>query len=225
MMNKMNLDQIAKNLNLNDECLREMLQACGIEAHENAVTLTETMQLMQYAKEHRDDRERKSCEYLAMACSRSSIFIDTCELLHEQFPTLLEHLTPLLRQNEKKLMIPSGVENELKALFFKNEELRERIGGVMELLEKKEQEGLVAVCGREGETFADQQMLSIATGALLSDTTLIITRDNALSEDVLKLNQLASVQGKRVVVNRINRYGYLSRYIPRAEREAAVTAA
>ncbi len=225
MMNKMTLEQIAKNLNLSNEYLCQMLQACGIEAQDGAVSFGETLQLMQYAKEHRDDRERKSQDYLAMACSRSSIFIDTCELLHEQFPTLLERLTPLLRQNGKKLMIPSGVENELKVLFFKNEELQAKIGGVMEFLEQKEREGIVAICGREGVTFADQQMLSIATGAMLSDTTLIITRDNALSEDILKLNQLASVQGKRVIVNRINKYGYLSRYIPQAEREQTNPAA
>lgn len=220
MMNYMNIDQITKNLNLNEDRMNEMLAACGIESHNGTVTISETMQLMEYAKTHKNDCERKAQDYLVMASGNCTMFIDTCELLHEQFPILLERLTPLLKQNGKKLMVPSAVESELKNLFFKNEGLREKISGVLELLEQKESEGVVSVCGREGETFADQQMLTIAACSLLNDTTLFITHDNSLSEDIIKLNELGSVRGGRIVVNRINKYGYLSRYITTAEREA-----
>ena len=219
-MNNMELNQISKNLNLTEEKMNEMLAACGIEPSNGTVTIGETMKLMEYAKTHKNDCERKAKDYLEMASGNCTMFIDTCELLHEQFPTLLERLTPLLKQNGRKLMIPSAVECELKNLFFKNEELREKIGSVLELLEQKEKEGIVAVCGREGKTFADQQMLTIAISSLLGDTALFITRDNSLSEDIIKLNELGSVRGGRIVVNRINKYGYLSRYITTAEREA-----
>ena len=221
MMNYMNIDQIMKNLNLNEDRMNEMLVACGIETHDGTVTIGETMQLMEYAKTHKNDCERKAQDYLAMASGNCTMFIDTCELLHEQFPVLLERLTPLLKQNGKKLMVPSAVESELKNLFFKNEGLREKISGVLELLEQKESEGVVSVCGREGETFADQQMLTIAACSLLNDATLFITHDKDLSEDIIRLNECASVRGGRIVVNRISRYGYLSRYTPIAEREAA----
>ena len=221
MMNTMNLEQITKNLGISAEKLTEAIAACGIEPNDGTVSMSETMQLMAYVREHKYDFERKSQEYLERASGSCTMFIDTCELLHERFPELLERLTPLLKRNGKKLLIPSGVESELKNLFFRNEELREKIGSVLELLEQKETEGVVAVCGREGETFADQQMLAIATGALLSDTMLFITRDCHLSEDILHLNGLSSVRGGKVVVNRINKYGYLSRYITLAEREGA----
>ena len=41
-----------------------------------------------------------------------------------------------------------------------------------------------------------------------------------LSNDLLGLNRLQSVQGKRLTVGRINRYGYLSRYLTQEQRFA-----
>ena len=220
MMNNMNLNQISKSLNLSEEKMNEMLRACGIESRNGEISISEALQLMEYAKTHKNDYERKAQDYLTMASGNCTMFIDTCELLNEQFPALLERLSPLLKQNGKQLMIPSAVESELKNLFIKHEELREKIASVLALLEQKEKEGVVSVVGREGETFADQQMLTIAACSLLGDTTLFITRDNSLSEDILSFNELGSVRGGKLVVNRISRYGYLSRYIPAAEREA-----
>ena len=220
-MNSMKIDQISKNLNLNEEKMNEILHACGIDPRDGEVSINEAVQLMEYAKAHKNDYERKAQDYLTMASGNCTMFIDTCELLHEQFPTLLERLSPLLKQNGKQLMVPSAVESELKNLFIKHEELREKIASVLELLEQKEREGVISVVGREAETFADQQMLTIAACSLLGDTTLFITRDNSLSEDILSFNELGSVRGGRLVVNRINKHGYLSRYITAAEREAA----
>lgn len=167
------------------------------------------------------ERERFSREYLEAMIRRCTIFIDTCELLHEKFPVLLDNMTPFLRKYGKKLMIPSGVESELKKLFFKKPDLQEQIMKVVVLIKQKKEEGLVAVCGEADVTFADQQMLSIATGSLLSDEALFITRDCSLSEDILKLNDLGSVHGKKVTVNRISKYGYLAKYTPLADRTSA----
>jgi len=172
------------------------------------------------------EREQFAKGYLEAMIRRCTIFIDTCELLNEKFPLLFDNMTPFLRQHDKKLMIPSGVETELKNLFFKKPELQEQIMNVLILIKQKKAEGLIASCGRDGVTFADQQMLSIATGSLLSDEALFITRDRSLSEDILKLNELGSVHGKKVTVNRISKYGYLAKYTPfrpTSERECDPT--
>lgn len=168
-----------------------------------------------------NEREQLSREYLEAMIRRCAVFIDTCELLHEMFPALLDNMTPFLRKYGKKLMIPSGVESELKNLFFKKPVLQEQIMKVLVLIKQKKEEGLVATCGEASVTFADQQMLSIATGSLLSDEALFITRDRSLSEDILKLNELGSVRGKKVAVNRISKYGYLAKYTQLADRASA----
>ena len=221
MMNTMNLNQITKNLKINEEKLSEMLAACGIDASNGSVTIGEAMTLKQYAKEHENTPAQKAQNYLEKSAECCTIFVDTNQLLCDQFPDFLERVTPLLKKNGKKLLIPSGVLCEMQKLLFREDELAEKVSSVLELLEQKVQEGVVAMVGNEGVTFADQQMLTIATCAMLSDTLMFLTKDNGLSEDILKVNDLNSVQGNKVFVNRINRYGYLSRYITAAEREAA----
>ena len=175
------------------------------------------------AKSPINEKEQRAIAYLEAMICKCIIFIDTCELLNVQFPKLLDNMEPFLRKFGKKLMIPSGVETELKNLIIKKPELRQQITGVLLLLKQKQDDGLVEICGENGVTFADQQMLSIATGSLLSDEALFITRDRALSEDILRLNELGSVHGKKVTVNRISKYGYLAKYTPASERKADLT--
>ena len=55
---------------------------------------------------------------------------------------------------------------------------------------------------------------------MTSTELLVITQDDGLSNDLLGLNRLQSVQGKRLTVGRINRYGYLSRYLTQEQRFA-----
>lgn len=64
-------------------------------------------------------------------------------------------------------------------------------------------------------------MLEVATKFLTSTELLVITQDNGLSNDLMGLNRLRSVQGKRLSVGRINRYGYLSRYLTKEQRSAS----
>lgn len=222
MMNQMTVEQIAEANHLTEEKMEQILDACGVQAENGALTVKEAMEVMQYLQSCGAVGEWRAKEYLERMIGRFTPFIDTCSLLRPEFPQLLEHLEPLLRANEKKLMIPSGVENELKHLLLKNDELRPRVAGLLELLDEKEREGVVMVCGSSASTFADQQMLTIATSARVSDQVLFITQDNNLSEDILRMNDLTSVRGNAVAVCRVNRYGYLSRY--RTPEDAAQVA-
>lgn len=212
MMNQMNMEQIAEATHLSEEKMNEMLTRCGIQSSDGTLTVKQAMELMQYIQANQNSAEQKAEEYLKRMISRYTLFVDTCSLMHPEFPQLLERMTPLLRSSEKMLMIPSGVENELKHLLLKNNELRDHLGKLLELLDEKEREGIVMVCGSSATTFADQQMLAIAACSRVSDQVLFITQDNNLSMDILRLNELSSVRGNAVAVCRVNRYGYLSRY-------------
>lgn len=218
MNNTISVDQLAECQNTSGFQMRKYINDCGFDGSSEMISMRDALAVISYMNSV-NARERNSQEYLAAMIQRCTPYIDTCELLHEQFPTLMENMTPLLKQNGKKLMITSGVEAELKNLFIKKPELQKQIAAVFKLLEQKEKEGVVSVCGQEGVTFADQQLLSIATGSLLSDEALFITNDTALSEDILKLNTLGSIRGKKVIVNRISKYGYLAKYTPIADRQ------
>lgn len=221
MMNQMRVEQIAEAVHLNEEKLNEMMTACGIQPQDGTLTVKEAMEVMQYIQSYQSDPEQKAQEYLARMIGGYTPFVDTCSLMRPEFPLLLEHMTPLLRTNEKMLMIPSGVENELKHLLLKHSELRGQISGLLGLLDEKEREGIVMVCGSTATTFADQQMLTIAASSRVSDRVMFITQDNNLSADILRLNELTSVRGNMVAVCRVNRYGYLSRYKAPEERMQA----
>ena len=212
MMNQMTVEQIAEANHLTEEKMHQILDDCGVQAENGALRVKEVMEVMQYLQSCGSIGEWKAKEYLERMIGRYTPFVDTCSLLRPEFPQLLEHMEPLLLANEKKLMIPSGVENELKHLLLKNDELRSRVADLLVLLDEKERAGIVMVCGSSASTFADQQMLTIATSARVSDQVLFITQDNSLSEDILRMNDRTSVRGNAVAVCRVNRYGYLSRY-------------
>lgn len=212
MMNQMSVEQIAEATHLNEEKMNEMLTRCGIQSRDGTLTVKQAMELMQYIQANQSSPEQKAQEYLERMISRYTLFVDTCSLMRPEFPQLLERMAPLLHSNEKMLMIPSGVENELKHLLLKHDALRGQLGNLLELLDEKEREGIVMVCGSSATTFADQQMLTIAACSRVSDQVLFITQDNNLSMDILRLNELSSVRGNAVAVCRVNRYGYLSRY-------------
>lgn len=132
----------------------------------------------------------------------------------------MEHLTPLLRVNGKRLFVPSSVLAELRSLLTKKPELRERITAAVKILAERKAEGTAVICGEAEASFADRQLLEVATRFMTSTELLVITQDDGLSNDLLGLNRLQSVQGKRLTVGRINRYGYLSRYLTQEQRFA-----
>lgn len=149
------------------------------------------------------------------------MLLDTCSLPHPSFSSLMEHLVPLLEKEGKNIIIPSGVIAELKNLHAAKPELANQIHTLLKELVRLRQKGLVKIYGVPGAYFADQQILTTAVRAMTSRELLVITQDNGLCEDLLHQNDLNSVQGKRGMAARINRYGFLSRCRSAAWRESS----
>lgn len=209
-MNRISMNQAAETVKLDVTALRALLECCGVAVPQEWQREADLWQQEEAAK--------RSQGKLAWLAERYTMMIDTCSLLHSQFPAFVEHMTPLLRQQGKALIVPSGVVEELKSLLERKPELRETVLQVAETLRKLQEEGLVRIYGGSAEHFGDQQLLSAATHFFTTCELLVITQDSALSADLMHLNQLGSVRGKKLGVSRINRYGYLSRYIPQEER-------
>lgn len=212
--------QCAKAMGLEREELEKLLDCCGIRAADSLLDQTQINTLMQYLEQQKAQSQARAQENLERLVECCVVLIDTCSLLHPQFPELMSHLIPLLLENGKTLIIPSGVVAELQSLGKRKTDLREQIRILFKQLAALKKEGLVSVFGESGETFGDKQLLTTATRFLTSTELLVVTQDNALSNDLIRLNQLDSVRGKQITVCRINRYGYLSRFLPQEKRFA-----
>lgn len=218
MMNRIAIDQIATTLRLTEDEVRQLLNECGIMPKDDTISLPEADEVMEYARTSATCYAFRGKRNLENVVRRFTLFLDACAILDEQFPAFLEHVSPMLRENHTAMVVPSGVITELKRLYLKKMDLRTKIAAALDLLEEASNDGLVKIYGVTTEDFGDQQILTIATCIRLSTEALFITKDKALSEDILRLNQMDSVRGSMVAVSRINRFGYLSRYIPDAER-------
>ena len=213
--------QAARAMGLETGELDGLLVRWGIQAEDGLLDQTQVHTLLQFLEDQQKQSRERAQDNLEQLAERYTLLIDTCSLLHPQFPELMTHLVPLLRENGKALIIPSGVVAELQSLGERKVELRDQIRALVKQLAALKREGLVSVYGESTETFGDKQLLATATRFLTSTELLVITQDNALSNDLLHLNRLGSVRGKRLTVGRINRYGYLSRFLPQEKRFAA----
>ena len=212
--------QAARAMGLDEKGMMALLSESGVQTEGGLLTGADTEALLSFLEGRQEDSRRKAQENLERLAARYTFLIDTCSLLNEQFPTLMEHLTPLLRVNGKRLFVPSSVLAELRSLLTKKPELRERITAAVKILAERKAEGTAVICGEAEASFADRQLLEVATRFMTSTELLVITQDDGLSNDLLGLNRLQSVQGKRLTVGRINRYGYLSRYLTQEQRFA-----
>ncbi|MGI5952946.1 MAG: zinc-ribbon domain containing protein [Dysosmobacter sp.] len=212
------VSQAAGAMGIEESELWHLLDRSGIHPREESLTNEQLRQLIQVLKKHQEESRLRSQDNLERVVQRFTLLIDTCALLHEQFPLLMERMAPLLRQNGKVLIVPSSVLTELRNLADKKPKLTERIRMLLPLMAQMKSQGVLKVYGSTCEDFGDQQMLAVVTRFMTSAQLLVITQDNGLSSDLLRLNQLDSVRGKQVAVSRINRYGYLSRFLTPEQR-------
>lgn len=211
--------QAARAMYLDSENeLALLLVESGITPVEGFLDEYQISSLLAFLEQKQAERVKRAKVNLDHVARRYTFLIDTCSLLHEAFPDLMTHLIPILRECGKRMLVPSGVVAELRNLGERKCELRSRVMTLANHLAALKEEDLVEICGEYGESFGDKQILSTATRLMTDTELLIITQDKGLSEDLLQLNSLRSVHGKRLSVGRINRYGYLSRYIPESSR-------
>ena len=169
--------QAARAMGLDEKGMMALLSESGVQTEGGLLTGADTEALLSFLEGRQEDSRRKAQENLerlaALFVGKTGLFdytflIDTCSLLNEQFPTLMEHLTPLLRVNGKRLFVPSSVLAELRSLLTKKPELRERITAAVKILAERKAEGTAVICGEAEASFADRQLLEVATRFMTS---------------------------------------------------------
>ena len=213
------MTQMAQVMGISMVDLQLMLVRCGIQPKEHSLDPKQVQTLIGFLKAHQrieeahaKSEQKRAEKNLEAAVMRYAILIDTCSLLHAQFPQLLTNLEPLLRKHSKTLIIPSGVIAELDALFLKKPALRQQISQLRPQLADLAKQGLVKVYGDPVETFGDKQFLEASIRYKLANEILVITQDRNLAADLFTLRQTRSVHGKKLIVRRINRFGFLSAF-------------
>ena len=122
----------------------------------------------------------------------------------------------MLREKGKQLLVPTSVIGDLQRLVLKNPGMTGQVNELIGLLANLHVNGLVLVCGDSGELNSRKQIRMLAEGLLESSEPLVITQNNAFSEELVMVNRLRPSMSNRLAVSRVNHYGFLSRYIPQS---------
>ena len=217
-MKQISIEHAAWIMGRKTEQMETWLEQAGIAAPDNMLDGESLAELMQYLEGCWMEQARQAHSRMEWLCERYTMMIDTCSLLHPQFPAFAEHISPMLQQRNKTLIIPGSVWQELIGLYTRKPALKEAIQTAFGLLYHLHAQGLIRILGSCEETFGDKQLLAVAMQCMTTCELLVITQDSHLSADLMRLNHLDSVHGKGLGVSCINRYGYLSRYIPQEQR-------
>jgi len=161
-----------------------------------------------------EEGARRAYENLSRLAARYTFVVGTCSLLHPQFHEMMNHLVPMLRDNGKQLILPDSVIGDLQRLVMKNPAMTDQVNDIIGLLADLRMQGLVQVVGNGSEPNSRKQIRAIAEELLQHTEPLIITQNNAFSEELVMLNRVRPSYGSRLAVSRVNHYGFLSRYIP-----------
>ena len=140
------------------------------------------------------------------------IFIDTCSILHDSANKFWMNVIPMLNQYQAKIIIPSKCIEELEK-HSQNEEKKDlavKAKNALKILNQLLSSGYIEIRGDKTDNFLDNVFQVVFTKFRVQHNLLLITQDNDLAKDILKLNDNKSVKGKSINVKRINQYGGLS---------------
>ena len=136
--------------------------------------------------------------------SANNVFIDASSLLHKRFRAIERDLFDALRMKRQRLIIPKRAIEKLE---------RERSAEAryaLKQIQDKAKKGLVDIFGDDSDEDTASTLLSIFTKHAGHHALALITQDGDLTEDILQLNERASLKGvpsqqnRKVSVYRIN---------------------
>lgn len=213
---KITTAEMAKALRISEAGVLDLMKTLNFDGESSGLTVRQAAEFMQ--KVENDDilTKKRAAEYLERVARRFLVIVDTCTLLTDNFSNLYLRLSALLQKEGKALIVPSSVMAELKHLLLTRPELRSKIAALFTFLEEEIEAGRMEVMGESTESFGDQQILSLLSKLFLAQDVMLVTSDKNLSLDALKQNRLMSVKGHEIVVARVNKFGYLSRFTPQS---------
>ena len=145
--------------------------------------------------------------------AESKIFIDTCSLMEQAYPTFEPVLFQALERANERLIIPEKVWNELNKLMKASTErpdLSKRAQRALEGLSRYHRKNLVVVRSDSSDNFADNVFSTQFTKFRMNYNLTLITQDGPLSRDILRLNNIESQKSQyKIRVFCINQYGFL----------------
>lgn len=141
------------------------------------------------------------------------VMADTCAIMSEGFYDFIKIAEPVFREKNKHFVIPYMVDVELhrkisgKKLEFYSELIKKHLF----VLYHDQNEWSGTLCNKP---HADPVIFEKASVyRRQSVNVLVITQDRDLTHDILKLNNMESVQSKaKIIVKKINEYGCLDEY-------------
>lgn len=157
---------------------------------------------------------QKDTNYLDRYAEKCKIFIDTCSLLDDSASVFLQDMAAYLIKHDNRLIIPVRVYEELEK-HSKNThdaDLATKAQNAMVQVTRLDNLGLISFQGEDRDTFADNVFLYVFRLHRLQHNLLLITQDNKLGQDILRINEDQCVKGKKVTVRRLTKSGKLGRF-------------
>ena len=167
------------------------------------------------------EKEQRAQKFINSVIKNYKIFVDTCSLLDESADKFWDHVIPALKAGKTALIIPFRVYEEIikKKEDQSNPGLSQRAACAEEKICKLKNDGLVEIFGNPNDNFADNVFLTVFTQYRMKYNLLLITQDKKLAIDIKGIAESKSVSTEnKVLVKRINAYGYLSNTIETDEQ-------
>ena len=166
-----------------------------IDADELSTLRAYIIQHLQNQQEEKSEQARKeaiSIKNMEKLINENYVFVDISSLLVPAADKAFRLMAPILKNASKKINISLSV---VKTLYKYAQDVTN-----MERLE-------IALNGGN----CAQDMVSMCSHFRLQAPLLVITQDQDLAADLLKLNAQLSASGFTIAVKKINKYGYLSK--------------
>lgn len=157
------------------------------------------------------NKKNKSVEMLEQYAKEYLIFVDTCVLLHSNYPYFMKRIEPYLQKYNNYLIIPKCVLDELERVIQKKPKLRSAAHKAMQWVARFAEKNLVKVKWDKNDgSVADNVFLTQFTKLRMTRHLMLITNDVDLAANIEPLGKCSSVQGiKKIRVVKINQCGWL----------------
>lgn len=165
------------------------------------------------------DVKDRATAFLESSVKNFKIFIDTCSLLSDHADTFLAHIVPILQREGKTIIVPLRVYEEVEKFANNpdlcakknNPNLNKNAKAALKNIVVLQKAGIVEIFGEDRDNFADNVFQTVFTQYRLKYNLMLVTQDNALANDIHRIGQSRAVNTKnQILVERINKYGYLS---------------
>lgn len=168
-----------------------------------------------------EQEERLNQMIASIVENNDLLFIDTSSLLQPTSKIFLRRLHIILKQQNKQLIVPLRVFQEVKNKQQSRKEDLSKLAKTAErYLVRLQQDQLLLLVGDESfDEFADNVFNTQITRLRIKNTIALITNDISLGTDVLTLNQSKSVNGKPVSAFKVSFTGHLMRILSREQFE------